>query len=160
MKSLTRYVFILIAGLMSISFLLTSVMQPAYSASDKYCQWTAKNFSINEPLCGLNGNAESGRKLVINRKKGNCLACHMMPIPEQDFHGNIAPPLFGVGARHQAGNLRIRLVDIKQINPASLMPGFYKHPDKLVNVSNKFQGKTPLSAQEVEDVVAYLLTLK
>jgi sulfur-oxidizing protein SoxX len=83
-----------------------------------------------------------------------------MPIPEQDFHGNIAPPLNGVGGRYTAAGLRMRLVDIKQINPMSLMPSFYKHPDKLANVAKKFKGKTVLTAQEIEDIVAYLETLK
>ena len=83
-----------------------------------------------------------------------------MPIPEHDFHGNIAPPLIGIGSRYREGELRTRLVDIKQINPMSLMPSFYKHPDNLVRVSKKFKGKTVLTAQEVEDIIAYLMTLK
>lgn len=126
----------------------------------QYYTWTVDNFAITEPLGGLKGDAERGRKLVINRKKGNCLACHQMPIPEEDFHGNIAPPLAGVGGRYNTGQLRLRVVDIKQINPASLMPGFYKNPDKLNRVAKQFQGKTPLTAQEVEDIVAYLDTLQ
>ncbi len=129
-------------------------------AESKYCNWEVKDHSIEKPLCGLKGNPENGRKLAIARKKGNCLACHVMPIPEQDFHGNIAPPLNGVGGRYTAAGLRMRLVDIKQINPMSLMPSFYKHPDKLANVAKKFKGKTVLTAQEIEDIVAYLETLK
>jgi sulfur-oxidizing protein SoxX len=129
-------------------------------AADKYCDWEIKNYSIDKPLCGLKGDPKNGRKLAIDRKKGNCLACHAMPIPEQDFHGNIAPPLNGVGARYKEGDLRARLVDIKQINPMSLMPSFYKHPDKLVKVAKKFKGKTVLTAQEIEDIVAYLKTLQ
>ncbi len=128
-------------------------------AAERYCDWEMKNHSIDTALCGLKGNAENGRKLAIDRKKGNCLACHVMPIPEHDFHGTIAPPLNGVGARYNEGQLRARIVDIKQINPMSLMPSFYKHPDKLHRVAKKFQGKTVLSAQEVEDIVAYLKTL-
>ena len=129
-------------------------------AGDKYCAWKADNFSINESLCGLTGNAERGRKLSYERKKGNCLACHQMPIPEEQFHGNIAPPLNGVGSRYSAGQLRLRLVDMKLLNPMTLMPGFYKNPDELSRVMKKFQGKTPLTAQEIEDVVVYLGTLK
>ncbi len=130
-----------------------------FAANNAYCDWEMKNHSIDEPLCGLKGNAENGRKLAIARKKGNCLACHAMPIPEHDFHGTIAPPLNGVGARLKEGELRARLVDIKQLNPMSLMPSFYKHPDKLHRVAKKFQGKTVLTAQEIEDIVAYLKTL-
>lgn len=83
-----------------------------------------------------------------------------MPIPEEEFHGTLAPPLVGVGSRYDEAQLRVRIVDIKQINPSSLMPSFYKHPDKLAHVSKDFAGKTVLTAQEVEDVVAYLKTLK
>ncbi len=131
-------------------------------AGDKYCEWKVKaeDFSINEPLCGLAGNAEHGRTLAAKRKKGNCLACHAMPIPEEQFHGNIGPPLVGVASRYSEGQLRLRLVDMKEINPGTLMPGFYMHPDKLARVKKEFQGKTPLTAQEVEDIVVYLGTLK
>ena len=129
-------------------------------AGDEYCVWKVDNFSINKPLCGLTGNAEKGRTLAYERKKGNCLACHQMPIPEQSFHGNIGPNLDGVGSRYSEGQMRLRIVDMKVINPMTLMPGFYKHPDDLNRVKKKFQGKTPLTAQEIEDVVAYLGTLK
>lgn len=129
-------------------------------AGDKYCVWKADNLSINESLCGLTGSAERGRKLAYERKKGNCLACHKMPIPEEQFHGNIGPPLDGVGSRYSAGQLRLRLVDMKILNPMTLMPGFYKNPDDLIRVMKQFQGKTPLTAQEIEDVVVYLGTLK
>ena len=133
---------------------------PDPSPSEKYCEWQANDYAISQPLCSLKGNAERGRKLVIDRKIGNCLACHQMPIPEEDFHGTIAPPLIGVGGRYTAGQLRIRLVDIKLINPASLMPSFYKNPDNLQRVAKQFQGRPPLTAQQVEDIVAYLETLK
>ncbi|MCB1864463.1 MAG: sulfur oxidation c-type cytochrome SoxX [Chromatiales bacterium] len=134
---------------------------PATALSgDGYQQWSVENFAIPKPLGGLAGNAENGRKVAIDRGRGNCLACHRLPIPEEDFHGEIAPPLMGVGSRYDAGQLRVRVVDIKQINPASLMPSFYKHPDKFSRVDKKFAGKTVLTAQEVEDVIAYLLTLK
>lgn len=130
------------------------------AAGDTYCEWTADNLAINEPLCGLAGDPARGRVLAYERKKGNCLACHTMPIPEEQFHGNIGPNLAGVGSRYSAGQLRLRLVDMKLINPMTLMPGFYKNPQDLHRVMANFQGKTPLSAQEIEDVVVYLETLK
>ena len=95
----------------------------------------------------------------INRKKGNCLACHQMPIPEQPFHGNIGPELVDVGANYSAGELRLRLVNSKVINEDTIMPAFYRN-DGYNRVLKKFKGKTILSAQEVEDIIAYLLTLK
>jgi sulfur-oxidizing protein SoxX len=115
--------------------------------------------SIPKSLTGKPGDAKSGRKVAINRKKGNCLACHKMPIPEQPFHGQIGPDLKGVAERYSAGELRLRVVNPKVVNEASIMPSFYQN-DGFHRVLKKFQGKTVLSAQEVEDVVAYLMTLK
>ena len=116
-------------------------------------------YSINESLTGVPGDADNGRKLAVNRKKGNCLACHTLPIPEQPFHGRIGPPLDTVAARYNAGQLRLRVVNPKELNQMSIMPAFYKS-DGLHMVVKKFEGKSILTAQEVEDVVAYLETLK
>lgn len=127
---------------------------------EAYQQWTAADFSIVSPLGGLKGNPANGKKVVIHRGKGNCLACHVMPIPEEEFHGEFGPPLNGVGSRYDAGQLRLRIVNMQLLNPATVMPPFYKHPDQLNRVSKQYQGRTILTAQEVEDVVAYLLTLK
>lgn len=133
---------------------------PATAAEQAYCKWEMKDFQIKEPLCGLKGDAQRGRKLVVERKKGNCLACHKMPIPEESFHGELGPDLAGVGARYPIGMIRLQVVDETLINPATVMPGFYIKPDSLHNVAKQYKGKTPLTAQEVEDVVAYLSTLK
>jgi sulfur-oxidizing protein SoxX len=132
----------------------------AAAAAEPYCSWEADNYGIDAPLCGLSGDPERGRVLAYERKKGNCLACHTMPIPEEQFHGTIGPNLAGVGSRYSEGQLRLRLVDMKVINPVTLMPGFYKNPDELSRVKKEFQGQTPLTAQEIEDVVAYLETLQ
>ena len=115
--------------------------------------------TIPQSLTGKAGDPVNGKKVVINRKKGNCLACHVMPIPEQQFHGKTGPSLFGVGERMDAASLRMRVVDPKVVNPDTMMPSFYRK-DGFHRVMKKFQGKTILSAQEVEDVVAYLQTLK
>lgn len=115
--------------------------------------------SIPTSLTGQPGDPENGKKVAIHRKKGNCLACHAMPIPEQPFHGEVGPDLAGVGSRYSAGELRLRIVNPKLANPDTIMPAFYR-TDGLHRVMAKFEGKTMLSAQEVEDVVAYLLTLK
>ena len=117
------------------------------------------NFSIQKSLSGKAGDPAKGRKLAINRKKGNCLACHALPIPEQSFHGQIGPPLMGIGARYEVAQLRLRVVDPKVINPNSIMPAFFKNSG-FVRPIKKFKGKSVLSAQEIEDVIAYLSTLK
>lgn len=114
--------------------------------------------TIPMSLSGKAGDAANGRKIAIHRKKGNCLACHVMPIPEQQFHGQIGPELNGVADRLNEAELRAMVVDSKIANDDSIMPSM--HVVKTKDVAKKFVGKTILSAQDVEDVVAYLLTLK
>jgi sulfur-oxidizing protein SoxX len=115
--------------------------------------------SIPEPLTNEPGDPQRGRAAAIDRKKGNCLACHVMPIPEQAFQGEIGPDLNGVGSRYEPAELRLRIVNPKVINPDTSMPAFYR-TEVLHMVAKKFVGKTILSAQEVEDVIAYLMTLR
>jgi len=117
------------------------------------------NNSIPQSLTGQPGDPENGRKVAIHRQKGNCLACHVMPIPDQPFHGAVGPNLTGVGSRYSVGELRLRVVNPKYANPDTIMPAFYR-TDGLHRVLKKFQGAPMLTAQEVEDVVAYLATLK
>jgi len=122
-------------------------------------EYEVVNGAINESLTGVPGDAEKGKETAIHRKKGNCLACHQMPIPEQQFHGEIGPDLAGVASRYTEGEIRARIVDPKLANKDTIMPAFHKYKG-LFRVLEKFRGKTILSAQEVEDVVAYLMTLK
>nr|VFJ76874.1 MAG: sulfur-oxidizing protein SoxX [Candidatus Kentron sp. FW] len=114
---------------------------------------------IPTSLTGKPGDQDTGRDLAIERKKGNCLACHRMPIPEEDDHGAIGPDLTHVASRLTGAQLRLRVVDSKRINPSTMMPAFYRI-DGFHRVAKKFQGKPILTAGEVEDVVAYLVTLK
>ncbi len=139
--------------------LCASLLAAAPACADDYLPWRVTDFAIEEPLGGLRGDAARGRELVIARDKGNCLACHHLPIPEQPSHGTIGPPLTGVGARLSAGQLRLRVVDEKQLNPATIMPAFYLHPEVLYR-PRPDAATTILTAQEVEDVVTYLVTLK
>ena len=125
-----------------------------------YCQWQAEGDAIMAPLCGLKGDAARGRLIVIDSHGGNCLACHRMPIPEEPLHGTVGPPLDGVAARLSTGQLRLRVVDERRLNPASIMPGFYRDPRLANRVADKHWGKTFLNAQQVEDIVTYLETLK
>ena len=116
-----------------------------------------ENFAINQPLTATPGDPERGLATLVHRQKGNCLGCHHVPI-EAEFFGTTGPSLAGVGARLPIGMLRLRLVDSKQINPSSMMPAYYK-ADGLHRVMQDFEGKTILSAQDIEDVIAYLATL-
>lgn len=137
---------------------MTMVASPLSAAP--YLQWTVKDFAIEEPLGGLRGDPLRGRQIAISRSRGNCLACHHMPIPEAEFHGTLGPALDNVGARLTEAQIRLRIVDEKQINPMTIMPGFYRDPRHFRRVLDDYEGKTILTPQEVEDVVAYLLTLK
>lgn len=116
--------------------------------------------AIPEPLTTEAGNADRGRDVVINRRLGNCLACHQVSaIPEQPFQGEVGPPLDGAGSRWTEGQLRLIVSNSKALFPDTIMPGFHR-TEGLNRVAEKFQGETILSAQEVEDVIAYLKTLK
>lgn len=115
--------------------------------------------AIPQSLTGTPGDAARGRAIVASRQKGLCLLCHSGPIPEERFQGNLAPPLDGAGARWGEGQLRLRLVDSKRLNPASIMPSYYK-VEGLQRVGAAWQGKPVLSAAEIEDVIAYLQTLR
>jgi L-cysteine S-thiosulfotransferase len=115
--------------------------------------------SIPEPLTGQPGDAARGRAIVANRTVGLCLLCHSGPIAEERFQGNLAPSLAGAGSRSTPGQLRLRLVDARRLNPDTIMPPYYRL-DGLTRVAKNFDGKTILTAQQIEDVVAYLATLK
>ena len=114
---------------------------------------------IDKSLTGQPGDPANGRKLAISTKQGNCLACHVMPVPEQPFHGDVGPDISEAGSNLSEGEIRLRIVNSKVLNPDTIMPAFYRN-DGFERVLKKFQGKTMLSAQQVEDVVAYVMTLK
>ena len=119
-----------------------------------------ENGEVELALTGVAGDAASGRKLFMNRKKGNCLACHVnSEMAEQTFHGEVGPELDGVANRWGAAELRGILVNSKNMFEGTIMPAFYK--DSGYNrILKKFDGKTILSAQEVEDLLAYVMTLR
>jgi len=114
--------------------------------------------SIPNPLTGIRGDPVRGRAIVVDRQRGLCLLCHTGPFPEQRFQGNLAPDLRGVGTRWSEGQLRLRIVDSRRLNPTTIMPPYYS-TDRLVRVGRNWQGKPVLSAEQVEDVVAFLTTL-
>ncbi len=115
---------------------------------------------IPRSLSGRPGNAENGMKLALNRKKGNCLACHRISrLNNYLFHGEVGPKLDGVGKRYPEAILRQLIVDSRVYYPKTLMPSFYIKSDEFHDVAPKFRGKTILTAQEVEDIVAFMKTL-
>jgi sulfur-oxidizing protein SoxX len=115
--------------------------------------------AIPAPLTQTPGDAARGRAIVVNRRVGLCLLCHTGPFPEEKLQGNLAPDLAGTGARWSMGQLRLRLVDARRLNPESIMPPYYRI-DGLDRVAPAFRGKPIFSAQQIEDVVAFLATLR
>jgi L-cysteine S-thiosulfotransferase len=114
--------------------------------------------AIPAPLTGAPGDATRGRALVVERSS-TCILCHNGPFPEQKFQGDLAPNLAGVGSRWSADQLRLRLVDASRLNAATIMPSYYR-VDGLDRVGRAWRGKPILSAEQIEDIVAYLVTLR
>ena len=115
--------------------------------------------AIPASLTSVAGNPVRGRAIVVNRQVGLCLLCHSGPFPEQRFQGTIAPDLRGAGGRWSEGQLRLRIVDASRLNADTIMPPYYR-VDGLRRVAPAFRGKPVLTAQQIEDVVAFLTTLR
>jgi len=129
------------------------------SAEDGLRPFTVVGDAIPASLTGAPGHPEQGEKIVTNRQVGLCLLCHSGPYPQERFQGTLAPDLKGAGTRSTEGQLRLRIVDASRINRDTIMPPYYR-VDGLNRVSPGFRGKPILSAEQIDDVVAYLMTLK
>ena len=115
--------------------------------------------AIPESLTGTKGDAERGRAIVVNRQVGLCLLCHSGPYPDERFQGTLAPDLKGAGSRSSEGQLRLRIVDASRLKADTIMPPYYRI-EGLARVAPAFQGKPLLSAEQIEDVIAHLATLR
>jgi sulfur-oxidizing protein SoxX len=114
---------------------------------------------IPESLTGVRGDPARGRAIVASRQAGLCLLCHSGPFPEERFQGDLAPDLRGAGSRWSEAQLRLRLVDPARLNPATIMPAYHR-TEGLVRVAPAWRGRPVLTAEQIEDVVAFLTTLK
>ena len=125
-------------------------MTPAY---------TVVGDAIPASLTGTRCDAARGRAVVANRHVGLCLLCHSGPFPEERFQGELAPDFRGTGARLSEGQIRLRMVEPGRFNAESIMPAYYRI-EGLTRVAPAFRGKPVLTAAQIEDVVAFLATLK
>lgn len=114
---------------------------------------------IIQPLSGVLGDVARGRTIVLSRQSGLCILCHSGPFPEERFQGNLAPDLGSSAAGLTEGQLRARLVDARLFNPDTIMPSYFKK-GHFTRLAPQFADKTILTAQEIEDVVAFLVSLK
>ena len=128
------------------------------TAGDEPVRSRVENHAILDSLTGRTGDPARGERIVRDPDKATCLICHAIPIEGEPDPGNIGPPLHGVASRYTAGELRLRLVDPKRLNPDTVMPSYYAR-DGRHRVAAAYRGRSIYSASEIEDVIAYLQTL-
>ena len=127
-------------------------------AEEEPAAYRVENHAIHESLTGRPGDPVRGKRIVRDPDKATCLICHAIPIEGEPDPGNIGPPLHGVASRYTAGELRLRLIDPKRLNPETVMPSYYARGG-LHRVAPEYRGRSIYSASELEDVIAYLRTL-
>jgi sulfur-oxidizing protein SoxX len=131
---------------------------PAIADAQALREYAVVGDAIPQSLTGAPGDVARGRALVLERSS-TCILCHSGPFPETRFQGDLAPSLAGAGGRWSEGQLRLRLVDASSFNPATIMPSYYRL-EGLVRVGPAWRGKPILSAEQIEDMVAYLSSLR
>jgi sulfur-oxidizing protein SoxX len=141
-----------------MAWLFAFLALPCAAGAQALASYAVVGDGIPESLTGALGDAARGRTLVLERTS-TCILCHSGPFPETKFQGDLAPSLAGAGSRSTTSELRLRLVDASRLNPATIMPSYYRI-DGLDRVSSNWRGKPILSAEQIEDIVAYLATLR
>ena len=143
---------------MAVMWFAAAMLAPCPAGAQTLRPYAVVGDAIPEPLTDVRGDAARGRALVVDRTS-TCILCHNGPFPEQMFQGDLAPNLAGAGSRWSEGQLRLRLVDGGRLNAATIMPSYYRM-DGLTRVGPNWRGKPILSAEQIEDIVAYLVTLR
>jgi len=139
---------------MAIATLAVAIPSPGLAGG-----YTVSGDAITGPLTSTRGDPARGRAIIVNRQVGLCLLCHAGPFPEERFQGTIGPDLNGVASRLSEGQIRLRIVDPARTTPDSVMPAYFR-TEGLTRVAPSLRGKPILGAEQIEDVVAFLLTLK
>jgi L-cysteine S-thiosulfotransferase len=137
---------------------LLALILPCSAGAQGLISYKIVGDGIPDSLTGAAGDPTKGRALVLDRST-TCILCHSGPFPETRFQGDLAPDLAGAGSRWTLSQLRLRLVDASRLNQETIMPSYYRI-DRLIRVGRNFAGKPILSAAEIEDIVAYLATLR
>ena len=138
----------------AIAVLATAIASRCFAGG-----YTVSGDAIAQSLTGGKGDPARGRGIIVNRQVGLCLLCHAGPFPEERFQGTIGPDLNGVASRLSEGQMRLRIVDPARTNPDSVMPAYFR-TEGLTRVAPALRGKPILSAEQIEDVIAFLATLK
>jgi sulfur-oxidizing protein SoxX len=146
-------------GVVGVVLAIAALCGAASRAEEALRPYAIVGDAIPASLTGARGDPARGKAIVLNRQVGLCLLCHSGPFPEERFQGNMAPDLKGSGSRWSEGELRLRLVDARKLNPETIMPPYYV-VDGMTRVARNVRGKPILSAEQIEDVVAFLATLK
>ena len=144
------------AAIAALAALLTST---GAVSPEELRPYTILGDAIPASLTGAAGDPVRGRAIVVDRRLGACLLCHTGPFPEEKFQGTLAPDLTGAGSRWSEGQLRLRLVDPTRLNPDTIMPAYYR-VEGLTRVGLAWRGKPILTTEQIEDVIAFLLTLR
>ena len=141
---------------LAMAFALVAMAGPTQASELR--AYAVVDDAIPVSLTGAPGDVSRGRAIVADRQN-TCVLCHAGPFADANFKGDLAPDLAGTGSRWSKGQLRLRLVDASRLNPVTIMPSYYK-VDGLVRVGATWQGRPILSAEQIEDAVAYLTTLR
>jgi L-cysteine S-thiosulfotransferase len=131
---------------------------PCVTHAQTLASYAVVDDGVPASLTGASGDATRGRALVLDRAS-TCILCHSGPFSETRFQGDLAPSLAGAGSRWTPSQLRLRLVDASRLNPATIMPSYYRIGG-LERVGSNWRDKPILSAEQIEDIVAYLATLR
>ena len=162
-KRRTLLQFLLTAALTATAMAGTVLAQtpasPPVALPERIAAFAVVADGIPDAIAGLSGDASRGRALIVARDPANCVLCHAVSDPGVPFFGNLAPSLDGVGRRRSIAQLRLRVVDYLRLDPATVMPSYYR-VEGLAAVAGAYRGKPILDAGQVEDVVAYLATLR
>jgi sulfur-oxidizing protein SoxX len=158
-RSLAARIFALAPTVAFAAVLIGIAVSAVASAQEPLVPYSVEGDAVRAPLTGKPGDPVRGRDIVGNRQVGLCLLCHSGPFPEARFQGDLAPDLSGAGARSSEGQLRLRIIDAQRLNPDTIMPPYHRI-DGLTRVPASLRGRPVLTAQQIEDVIAYLMTLR